>query len=279
MYGKFCSTENQMEQPYDLLGSHGERWTEDLRRYASQPNFMFCVGLVCVYSNASVTGPDLWPAVAQALGDGFRSWKAQLGDTCRQQYQFDVTRCMFSAGNITEKLRVASFNCSGETGIGYFTIPFLVHAGASHVHACEWNPDAVEALQRNLGVKWSEQHLYTGDQKSTSLCDLRIIVLGVFSSSHCNVTAPHHITDCDTSSVPVMERVDISGGDQKEVSPKGSDREVWGAWTKDTAIHIASLLQDITGGPCRTGVQHIEHVKSYTPHIHHIVLFLECRPL
>lgn len=29
---------------------------------------MFCVGLVCVYSNASVTGPDLWPAVAQALG-------------------------------------------------------------------------------------------------------------------------------------------------------------------------------------------------------------------
>ena len=63
---------------------------------------------------------------------------------------------------------------------------------------------------------------------------------------HQNVTAPHHITDCDTSSVPVMERVDISGGDQEEVSPKGSDREVWGAWTKDTDIHIASLLQDIT---------------------------------
>lgn len=35
-------------------------------------------------------------------------------------------------------------------GIGYFTNPYLVHAGASHVHACEWNPDAVEALQRNL---------------------------------------------------------------------------------------------------------------------------------
>uniref|UniRef100_A0A8K9UDT3 Uncharacterized protein n=1 Tax=Oncorhynchus mykiss TaxID=8022 RepID=A0A8K9UDT3_ONCMY len=28
-----------------------------------------------------------------------------------------------------------------------------------------------------------------------------------------------------------------------------------------------------------TGVQHIEHVKSYAPHIHHVVLFLECRPL
>lgn len=36
------------------------------------------------------------------------------------------------------------------TGIGYFTLPYLVHAHASHVHACEWNPDAVEALKKNL---------------------------------------------------------------------------------------------------------------------------------
>lgn len=36
------------------------------------------------------------------------------------------------------------------TGIGYFTLPYLVHAQASHVHACEWNPDAVEALKKNL---------------------------------------------------------------------------------------------------------------------------------
>ena len=31
---------------------------------------------------------------------------------CR--YSFDMTRCMFSAGNVTEKLRVASFDCRGE---------------------------------------------------------------------------------------------------------------------------------------------------------------------
>jgi len=35
-------------------------------------------------------------------------------------------------------------------GIGYFTLPYLVHAGAAHVYACEWNPDAVEALKTNL---------------------------------------------------------------------------------------------------------------------------------
>lgn len=36
------------------------------------------------------------------------------------------------------------------SGIGYFTLPYLVHAQAAHVHACEWNPDAVDALQKNL---------------------------------------------------------------------------------------------------------------------------------
>ena len=30
------------------------------------------------------------------------------------RYTFDVTKCMFSPGNITEELRVASLPCSGE---------------------------------------------------------------------------------------------------------------------------------------------------------------------
>lgn len=79
------------------------------------------------------------------------------------KYEYDVTKCMFSIGNITEKMRVASFPCAGETvvdlyagewsavtwclgewfalrtsslpcaasvGIGYFVLPYLVHAQA-----------------------------------------------------------------------------------------------------------------------------------------------------
>ncbi|KAL5005633.1 hypothetical protein ScPMuIL_016791 [Solemya velum] len=71
-------------------------------------------------------------------------------------YSYNVTKCMFSTGNITEKLRISKFDCRGEVvvdmyaGIGYFTLPYLVHARASHVHACEWNPEAVSALERNL---------------------------------------------------------------------------------------------------------------------------------
>lgn len=36
------------------------------------------------------------------------------------------------------------------SGIGYFTLPFLVKARAKLVYACEWNPRAVEALHRNV---------------------------------------------------------------------------------------------------------------------------------
>jgi len=95
---------------------------------------------------------------------------------------WDVTRCMFSSGNGTEKKRVAQFHSRYPlptsflppalgimsnpltpnnnnrdmvvvdlyAGIGYFTLPYLIHGGAKFVHACEWNPDAVEALRRNL---------------------------------------------------------------------------------------------------------------------------------
>ena len=71
-------------------------------------------------------------------------------------YYWDATRCMFSRGNVTERRRVGTFACSGEVvvdlyaGIGYFSVPYLKQANAKHLIACEWNPDAVDALRRNL---------------------------------------------------------------------------------------------------------------------------------
>ena len=51
-------------------------------------------------------------------------------------YIFDATKVMFSSGNGSEKMRVAKLDCSDEVvldlyaGIGYFTLPLLVHARA-----------------------------------------------------------------------------------------------------------------------------------------------------
>lgn len=121
--------------------------------------------------------PCLWHLIAESLKctrialsqriapDGFRTPRVKivLGENgwvehCDNgvKYVFDVTRCMFSAGNITEKLRMASLDCRGETivdlfaGVGYFTLPILVHGRAKIVHACDWNEAAVEGLKRGL---------------------------------------------------------------------------------------------------------------------------------
>ena len=71
-------------------------------------------------------------------------------------FQWDVTKVMFSRGNVNERKRMGSMNAEGETlvdlfcGIGYFTVPLLASGRVSKAYACEWNPDSIEALRRNL---------------------------------------------------------------------------------------------------------------------------------
>jgi len=149
-------------------------------------------------------GEELWKVVAQSLGvtrlakkstinnDGFRTPKVSLllGDNGWVthidngiKYSFDVTKCMFSAGNITEKIRVGKFACHGQTvvdlyaGIGYFVLPYLVNSEAALVYACEWNENAIEALKRNLKLNGVDKQcvIYEGDNIKVS-SRLRIFV-------------------------------------------------------------------------------------------------------
>ena len=141
-----------------------------------------------------ICGVELWQVVVEALGaarlakkstissDGFRTPKVNLllGDNGWVthidngiKYTYDVTKCMFSAGNITEKIRVGNFDCKGQTivdlyaGIGYFVLPYLVHSKAAMVYACEWNYNAIEALRRNLKLNNVDTRcvIYEGDNQ------------------------------------------------------------------------------------------------------------------
>lgn len=309
----------------ELLESHGEGWTEELR--ADLPRSFQRHGDLVLLGENCFTLPlwmkcglqHLWDAVAKGLGakrlaimnriscDGFRSPRVTmlLGEHSWAKhvdngisYEFDVTKCMFSFGNITEKLRVARFDCRGETvvdlyaGIGYFTLPYLVHARAGHVHACEWNPAAVEALKKNLrsnGVS-DRCSVHQGDNRQLQLCDFADRVnLGLIPSSEegwltaCRMLRRKtggvlHIHQNVTSPLPVTTAGPEHYSDTQRVSRSSADREVWQAWAEDTARRISCLLLEVTGAHWRMNVQHIEHVKSYAPHVHHIVLDLECRP-
>lgn len=71
-------------------------------------------------------------------------------------------------GNLVTVYMVTVYGYS--SGIGYFTLPYLIHAGAKFVHACEWNPDAVQALHRNLQLNSVEDRctVHYGDNRQVS---------------------------------------------------------------------------------------------------------------
>lgn len=125
----------------------------------------------------SVNSEELWRGVADALGakrlaiedrvcdDNYRTptCRLLLGDSGlvehidnKVHYVFDVTKSMFCHGNITEKIRMSKLSCDNEVildlfaGIGYFTLPLLVHTSAQKVHSCDWSVDAIDALRKGL---------------------------------------------------------------------------------------------------------------------------------
>ncbi|NXA08255.1 TYW2 protein, partial [Sapayoa aenigma] len=279
-------------------------------------------------------GPVLWDTVASALGaqrvarrgrvlpDGMRTpsvtlllgqdgWVEHMDNGIR--YTFDVTKCMFSPGNITEKLRVASLPCAGEVlvdlyaGIGYFTLPFLVHAGAAFVHACEWNVHAVEALRRALVLNGVQDRccVHHGDSRQLELRDVADRVnLGLIPSSeegwpvacrvlkdtggvlhiHHNVETPPAPTLVPPAEQESSEAASYDAEVQHPMKDAGKEavgariRPEWQRWAEATATRIQGLLAELHGRPWCTSIMHIEAVKSYAPHVHHLVLDLECRP-
>ncbi|NWV00372.1 TYW2 protein, partial [Upupa epops] len=325
----------------------GESWSEELEH--DVPHAWQRHGDLVLLSEDSFRatlweklGPALWKTVTLALGarrlarrgrvlpGGMRSpsvtlllgqdgWVEHIDNGIR--YTFDVTKCMFSPGNITEKLRVASLPCSGEVlvdlyaGIGYFTLPYLMHAGTTFAHACEWNSHAVEALRRNLVLNGVQDRcrIHHGDSRQLELRDVADRVnLGLIPSSEegwpvaCRVLKKdtggvlhiHH--NVETLPVAVLrqakqesaeaakqesaEAASTDGVVQHPVDNRGKEaagariRSEWQRWAEATATRIQELLAEVHGQPWHTNILHIEAVKSYAPHVHHLVLDLECRP-
>ncbi len=72
------------------------------------------------------------------------------------KYKFDVTKIMFSPGNIHERIRMANISNKNEVvvdmfaGIGYFTLQISVHSKLKVIYAYEINPFAYKYLQENI---------------------------------------------------------------------------------------------------------------------------------
>jgi len=193
-------------------------------------------------------------------------------------YRFDMEKCMFSSGNISEKIRVSKFSCADEVvvdlfaGIGYFTLPYLVKCNVSQLHACEWNADSLQALRHNLELNNVTQKciVHPGDCRitaETKLCGIADRVnMGLIPSSR-----PFWRTGviCLKPSIGGMLHI-------HENVVKSNQR----MFVSEMLTELKEICDSVhpQGAPWSVNCLHQETVKSYSPKVNHLVLDVKCAP-
>jgi tRNA(Phe) wybutosine-synthesizing methylase Tyw3 len=240
-----------------------------------------CFGLSRVARKAEIdSGPRreskvrlLHPTVGMpaSTGPGAEGWVTVWEN--RIPYSFDITRVMFCSGNVTERMRMAKQRSQGQVvvdlycGVGYYTVPLLLHGGAQHVYACEWNPNSVLALRENLrraGVS-SRCTVHEGDNRVTSVQLDTIadrVLLGLLPSSVEGWPLAARALKATGGTIHVHENV---------------HEGILAQWVEDTRAKFETLLQGL-GKQLTVSIVHLERVKSYAPRVYHVVLDLECVP-
>jgi tRNA wybutosine-synthesizing protein 3 len=228
-------------------------------------------------------GEPLWEAVAEALGAKRLARMGEVSGEFRESgvemllgeddwvvrresgvdYGYAMTRCMFSSGNVNERRRMGEVVEEGEVvvdlyaGIGYYTLPALVHGGAV-VHACEWNPEAVRALRWGLGANGVEERctIHEGDNRSAaeSLAGTADrAFLGLLPSSEDGLEIAMRVLSPDGGTLHMHG-----------LAPS-KDHSSWA----EGVCATASLLR-----PGSDLSHELTRVKSYAPHWDHVVLDL-----
>ncbi|MFW9874131.1 MAG: class I SAM-dependent methyltransferase family protein [Candidatus Thorarchaeota archaeon] len=80
-------------------------------------------------------------------------------------YRFDVTKIMFSKGNVNERKFLPTLVKQGEiivdmfAGIGYFSLPIGKHSQPQKIYSIELNPDSYNFLVENITINHLEERI------------------------------------------------------------------------------------------------------------------------
>jgi len=194
-------------------------------------------------------------------------------------FGYNFTQCMWSAGNVTERGRIANGNFEGENildlyaGIGYYTLPFLSEGtrgpngergtgrGAAHVVACEWNPAAIQALKWSLSANGLEGccTILEGDNRNQ-----------IFKPEFDRVNLGLLPTSEDGYPIALQSLKPAGGKLHVHGLAMGGKEHEW-------AENLAVLLEEM--GPFSCSIEHVERVKWYAPHQRHIVVDIHASPV
>ena len=185
---------------------------------------------------------------------------------------FDMTKVMFSRGNITEKIRLGKLVKEGDVvldmyaGIGYYTLPALIKGKASKVISCEWNPIAVKYLKNNVqdnGIDLDRVAVYEGDcrklAKDHNLINMfDRVSLGLLPSSEGGWR----------TAIRAL-KLDIGGWLHVHGNVVDEERDNWVMWlcTKLLLLCNEEKRPNNWSIRCKT----LERVKSFAPTVSHYV--------
>lgn len=224
---------------------------------------------------------------------------------------FDMTKLMYSRGNVTEKIRFAQECVQLDdvvldmyAGIGYFTIPALILGKASHVHACEWNVDAVNALLYNVldngltlsRLNLSEKSNVEDDHKQNKLEEIqrhfssqkikhqsqKIVTVYHADSRDLLLQNNHLVNAVDRVSLGLLPsseggwktavealRLERGGWLHVHGNVPTVERKKWALWL---CSRLIQFCQNIPGKQQWTAIcNQVVTVKSFAPHIDHVV--------
>ena len=195
---------------------------------------------------------------SMVVGDGTRTVHREDGVL----FALDVSKVMFSSGNLAERMRMARLPQPGETvvdlfaGIGYFSIPMAVQSEAARIVACEVNPSVFQYLQENVRLNRVDcvetRHGDCRDVAPTGIADRN--VMGHFGAGNYLDAALRVARPTATIHVHGLERV--------------SSRSLAGE-----ADNLVTRLDTEAGREgFRVASVHRRVIKSYGPGVRHFVV-------
>ncbi|MFX1380149.1 MAG: class I SAM-dependent methyltransferase family protein [Promethearchaeota archaeon] len=183
-------------------------------------------------------------------------------------YKFDITKIMFSKGNINERRFLATLVKNGEiivdmfAGIGYFSLPIAKHSPVSKIYSIEFNPESYKYLVENIRINHLEEKIIPikGNCKieveKLSEAGIRAdrVIMGVFP-------APKDY---------IKEALSL-------VEDKGTTFHYEGVVEKDNFIILFNEFSEIAFEQgFHSELISYRIVKSYGPKLFHVVLDIVC---
>ncbi|TFG06662.1 MAG: class I SAM-dependent methyltransferase family protein [Promethearchaeota archaeon] len=183
------------------------------------------------------------------------------------KYKFDMTKIMFSKGNLNERKYLATLVKDGEiivdmfAGIGYFSLPIAKHSRVKKIYSIELNPISYKYLVENIKINKFDDLIVpiSGDCKAEVIklskngIKADRVIMGVFPAPRAYI----------------KEALSL-------VKEEGTTFHYEGVVDKDHYLDLFDDFQDIAeknGYTCE--LKSYRAVKSFGPNLYHYVLDIE----